>query len=417
MDTNLILLTLLILASAAFSGAEIAFTSLSQAKVRALKNDNLFASKAIFFLKTRPESLLITILIGNNLSNILAAVFATIWGVKVFGNAAVGIVTGGLTFFILVFGEITPKTIAQKYALRFARILAYPLLWFFYILFPVIWLFEKFIHGLMRIFKAKSPIRSMSEEELLALVDIGTTEGIIEKHEKEFITNVLEFTDTTVEEVMTLEKDIDALEINTSIKDAIKFFLTHSHSRIPVYRKNLNNIKGILMVHDVLRLATQPKQYRRLSHIKLNPPILVPKTKAISTLFRQLQAKHQHLAIVVDEYGETVGLVSLEDILEEIVGEIVDEQDKEFKKIKKTGENSWETFGDATIEEIQNNIGVDIDYPEHQNISLLILEQLHRFPHKGEKIAYGNLIIQVKAMGKKKIEKISIVKLQNSENL
>lgn len=411
MDTNLILLLLLILVSSAFSGAEIAFTSLSLAKVRAIKNDKKFASKAIYQLKSHPESLLITILLGNNLANILATVFATIWGIKAFGSAAVGIVTGSLTFFILVFGEITPKTIAQKYAVGFARGLAYPLLWCSYILFPVIWLLEKFIHGLMKVFKAKNPIKSMSEEELLALVDIGTKEGVIEEHEREFIANVLEFTDTTAEEIMTLEKDIESLDINTSIPDAVKFFVEHSHSRIPVYKGNINNVVGILMVHEVLRLASQTNMIKTLADVKLNPAILEPKTKSISKLFRELQIRRQHLAIVVDEHGDTVGLVSLEDILEEIVGEIIDEQDKEFKKIKKIGKNSWEALGEATIEELNEQLDEDIDYPEHQSISLLILEQLHRFPKVGEKIVYGNLIIQVKAMSKKKIETVSIIKL------
>jgi len=416
MDAHLLLLIILIIVSAIFSGTEIAFTALSAAKVLTFKDDHRFASKAIYRLKTHPESLLITILLGNNLANILATVSATIWGMRVFGSAAIGIVSGVLTFVILIFGEITPKTLAQKYAEQFSRITAYPLLWLTFILFPIIWLLEKFIHGLMKLFKAKNPIRSMTEEELLALVDIGTREGVIEEHEQEFISNVLEFTDTTVEEIMTLAKDIEAIDINTSIRDTIQFFVEHTHSRIPVYKKNLNNIIGIITVHDILRLTSKTEPIKTLTELNFNPMVVVPKTKQISKLFKEFQIRRQHLAIVVDEHGNTLGLVTLEDILEEIVGDIADEQDLEIKKIYKIGKDTWEALGEATIERINAELHTKLDYPEHQSISLLILEQLHRFPKLGEKVVYENLIIQIKAMSKKKIEKVLISKLPNNKH-
>jgi CBS domain containing-hemolysin-like protein len=409
MDAHLLLLIILIIVSAIFSGTEIAFTALSAAKVYTFKNDNRFASKAIYRLKTHSESLLITILLGNNLANILATVTATIWGIRVFGSAAIGIISGALTFVILIFGEITPKTLAQKYAEQFSRLTAYPLLWLTFILYPILWLLEKFIYGLMKLFKAKNPIRSMSEEELLALVDIGTKEGVIEEHEQEFISNVLEFTDTKVEEIMTLKKDIESLEINTTIKDAVNFFIEHTHTRLPVYKTNINNIVGIITVHDILRLIyDKTKTINSLAELHFNPVVVVPKTKKISKLFKEFQIRRQHLAIVVDEHGHTLGLVTLEDILEEIVGDIVDEQDREIKKVYKIGKDTWEAFGEATIEQINTVLQTKLNYPEHQTISLLILEQLHRFPKQGEKIVYENLIIQIKEMTKKKIEKVLI---------
>ena len=212
MYLQLLLLIFLIFLSGAFSGAEIALTALSPAKVRAIGKDNKFGSRAIAKLKSNPQRLLITILIGNNLVNILATVLATIWAVGVFGSNAIGIVTGLLTFLILVFGEITPKTFAQKYSERFARALAHPLLWLTKILFPVIWIFEKITQGLISGLKLRESLHSVSEDELLALVDIGAKEGVIEEQEQEMIENVLEFTDTTVEEVMTIKKDIEMLK-------------------------------------------------------------------------------------------------------------------------------------------------------------------------------------------------------------
>lgn len=411
MTSQLLLLIFLIFLSAAFSGAEIALTALSPAKVRAIGKDGKFGSKAIAKLKSRPQRLLITILIGNNLVNILATVIATVWAVRIFGNTAIGIVTGVLTFVILVFGEITPKTFAQKHAERFARSIAYPLLWLTKLLLPIIWIFEKFTQVLISGLKLKGPLHSVSEDELLALVDIGAKEGVIKEQEQELIENVLEFTDTTVEEVMTVKKDMEMLRVNTYIRDAVDFFLTHSHSRIPVYKETMHNMVGIVTVHDILRFLHDPNKDKTLEEFKLKHPIVVPKTKSISKLFHEFQRRRQHLAIIVDERGETVGLVTMEDILEEIVGDIVDEQDREERMIRQIGKNEWEASGEADIDELNEALAVNLNYPEHQTISLLILEKLHRFPKLGEKIVFENLIFQVKEMGKKKIETVHITKL------
>ena len=181
MSSDLVLLIFLIILSGVFSGAEIALTTLSPAKVRAIKDDGKFASKAIVKLKKKPQNLLVTILIGNNVVNILTTVIATLWGVRVFGSNEVGIITGVLTFIILVFGEITPKTLAQKFAEPFSRILAYPLLWLTRLLWPIVWIFEKYISGLMKALKLEKSFHSLSEEELLAMVDISTEEGVIEE--------------------------------------------------------------------------------------------------------------------------------------------------------------------------------------------------------------------------------------------
>ncbi len=413
--TQLLLLVLLIFLSGAFSGAEIALTTLTPAKVKAISKDKKFASRAISKLKSKPQRLLITILIGNNLVNILTTVIATVWAVEAFGNTAIGIVTGILTFLILVFGEIMPKTFAQKYALRFARMIAHPLLWLTKVLYPVIWVFEKFTQGLISGLKLRGPLHSVSEDELLALVDIGAKEGVIEEQEQELIENVLDFSDTTVEEVMTVKKDMEMLKSTSSIDDAVHFFLSHSHSRIPVYNESIHNVIGIVTVHDILRFLHDPNSGKHLPDFKLKHPILVPKTKSISKLFHEFQRRRTHIAIVVDDRGETVGLVTMEDILEEIVGDIVDEHDREEKMVKKIGNNEWEAKGEADIDEVNEALEVELDYPDHATVSLLILEELHRFPKLGEKIVFENLIFQVKEMSKKKIETVVITKVGTTE--
>ena len=355
--------------------------------------------------------MLITILIGNNLVNISATALATIWGINKFGSNAIGIVTGVLTFIILFFGEITPKTIAQKYSVNVACLLSYPLLGLSYLLYPVIFIFNICIHGLMKLFKAKNPIRTMTEEELLAMVDIGTKEGVIEEHEQEFIENVLEFTDTMVEEIMTIEKDAEVMDASTTVEEAAHKFMDFSHTRIPVFRKDLNNIIGIITVHDILRLLQKEEKHKKLEELHYQKTIVVPKTKSISRLFREFQKRRQHIAVVVDEHGDTVGLVTLEDILEEIVGDIADEEDLTDVAVRKIGKNQWEADGDATIEEINESLKTDLSYPGHQTVSLLILEQVQGFPKKGEKIIYENVQLQVIEMGKNRIEKVCITKL------
>lgn len=412
MDSDLVLLIILILLSGAFSGAEIALTTLSPAKVKTLKEDHRFGGKAVYALKQKPERLLITILIANNLVNISATVIATVWGTRVFGESYLGYITGILTLLVLIFGEITPKTFAQKHAVSVSRFMAYPLLWLTYLMFPIIWLLEKFIHSLMKVMKAKSPISSMSEEEILAMVDIGTQEGVIEEHEQELIENVLEFTETTAEEVMTIKSEIDSLDMNTSVRDAAHYFTTHSHSRIPVFKTNMDNVIGILTVHEILKIIhDENSTAKTLKDLKFTHPIVIPKTKSISKLFQEFQKRRQHIAIVVDEHGHTVGLVTMEDILEEIVGDIVDEQDREEDLIQKIGKNEWLADADITIEEINEALAVELDYPEHHSLGLLILEEVQGFPSLGQKIRFQGLELQVKKMSKKKIEEVVISKL------
>ena len=381
-----------------------------------MRGDRKFGSNAIRKLKKKPHDLLVTILIGNNLVNIFATVVATFWGINAFGDNAIGIVTGVLTFVILVFGEITPKTFAQKFAESYSRLIAYPLLLLTYILFPIIWLFDKFIQGLMKLLNVEHPIHTTSEEELLAMVDIGREEGVFEEGEQELIENVLEFSETTVEEIMTIERDIKAIENKTPIKEMVHYFVEHGHSRIPIYKEDINNIVGIMNVHDILRLLHEGLEEQSVEKIQYNPVIVVPKTKSIHQLFKEFQNRRQHIAIVVDERGETIGLVTMEDILEEIVGDIVDEHDKEEKTIFPVGKNEWEMSAETSIEDINEALDIELSYPEHQTIGLLILETLNRFPKQGEKIEYEGLEIQVKVMGKKKIETVVITKLNKHKN-
>lgn len=407
----LILIFTLILLSGVFSGAELALFSLSPAKIRSLIENKKKGAKAVQKLRDNPHDLLITILIGNNLVNILASVLSTVWASRTFGLNALAYVTGGITFLVLVFGEIVPKTFAQKYAELFSRIIAPFILFLGLVLKPLIILFTLITKGIMKIFGVDdSPLKSFTEEELLAMVDIGTEEGELDLDEKELIENVLDFSETTAEEVMTPRPQMDALDEDSTLEEAIKYVSEHSHSRIPVYRETIDNIVGILSVRQILDFWDKKSENTQLKDLNLGEPFIVPKSKLISNLFKDFKIKRTHLAIIVDEHGGVAGLVSLEDILEEIVGDIVDESDIEEVLIKKTGTHTWILSGDAIIEDINKEIGLELNAPEHKNISYLILEENKHIPKPGDIIHLKEVELLVEKISDNKIEIVRLLK-------
>lgn len=404
------ILFLLILLSAIFSGSETALVALTHAKIRAMIRKDKRA-KYVIKLKENPSKLLVTILLGNNLVNIGASVYAAVVFTQLWGSRGIGIAMGVMTFLVLVFGEITPKSFAQKYCLQFSLFVAHFLIVVEFILWPLIWLLEKLIKTLMKIFGIKEKIKSMTEEELKALVSIGAEEGAIEKHEKKLIENVLEFNDITVEEVMTPRARVEALPITTTLRHAGEYILEHIHTRIPVYKDSIDNIVGVITVKEILHHTHKEDLDNTLEQLEdLKKPYVVPQTMRISVLLRELNNKRTHIAIVVDEHGGTAGVVTLEDLLEEIVGDIVDENDIEEEMLTKIDKNTIITNGKTPIYEINEFFGVKLDFPDFKPVSFLILEELHRFPKRGERIAVGGLFFTVTEMKKYKIEKVKVEK-------
>jgi CBS domain containing-hemolysin-like protein len=410
-EGDLLFLVFLIFLSSVFSGGEVAFISLSQAKVKSFSEKKDPVYHIIAKLKKNPQKLLITILIGNNLVNIGASVVSAAYAIRLFGSQSLALVTAILTFLILLFGEIMPKSFAQKHAVSIAKTLAYPFLILEYILWPIIIFFEFIIKLFMKLGGDKK-ITSITEEELIAMVDIGKEEGTIEAHEQTFITNILEFSDTQVEEVMTPRLKIKALEANTSLQDALQFFMEQSHSRIPVYEKNIDNIIGILTIKNILQYINTKNLNKKVKEAELLEPLIVPHSKAIKALFNDFKHKRVHLAIVVDELGQVVGLVTLEDLLEEIVGEIEDEEDIHEVLIKKIDNQTWMVEGKTPIETVEEELKLNFEeiFPIHKPISFIILAVLKRFPKTGEKIELPQVTLIVEQMGKKRIERVKIIK-------
>lgn len=415
MTKDIIILVVLLLLSGYFSGAETALVSLSPATVRDMVQKKKKGAKSVGFLKSQPHKLLITILIGNNLVNIGASVFATLVFKEVFGSAALGIITGALTFFILVFGEIVPKSFAQTHAKTASRLLAPFLVLLFWLFTPLVWIFDLLVKALLRLSGAKSE-SLVTEDELKAFVSIGAEEGTIEKEEQELIENVLEFTDTRVEEIMVPRVDIQALSVDSTLHDVAVFVAEHHHSRVPVYKDSIDNVVGVLTIKTLMGHMHRDEMDHKLSDIDLLEPLKVPNSKKINELFHEFQKRRMHLAIVLDEHGGTGGLITLEDILEEIVGEIVDEFDHEEEvAFIKIGNTEVEANGKALVENINKELEIKIPCPEHKTISYFITEELGRFPKQGEVIEGKGFTVTIDEMKKHTIEKVSVEKVKRKK--
>ena len=339
-------------------------------------------SPSVDYLKNHPQILLITILIGNNIVNILLPVLSTLIFTRLFGDHIIGILTGVLTLILLLFGEIIPKAFAQKHHVRFSLISAPLIYGLSRLLFPLVWLLDR----LLRSFGAHEKINTFSDEELLAFAKIGEEEGGLEEEERERIENVLEFGEQTVQEVMTPRPEMDIIEQQHSLEEAIQFFLERTHSRIPVYEKDVDHIVGILTLKDILQYERSYEKETLIADLPKKMPLMIPMSMPLTDLLQQMKWKRTHMAIVVDEHGSTLGLVTLEDLLEEIVGEIQDETDEEVEPVKKLSDTHYLVQGNAELEEIRALTNFDIAGEESDTIAKVVLDSLGRFPKRGEDI-------------------------------
>jgi len=326
MTDQVLTLLLLIILSGFFSSAETALFSISKTRAVHVSKDGKKTSRLIKKMKTDPHTLLTTILIGNNLVNVAAAALATTLAIKAFPNFAVGIATGGMTFLILVFGEVFPKSIATRNNLLIARIAIYPVYWLSLIFFPVI-KFLNFIPWLTGRIKTPSTI---TEEELITFVEVVEEEGKIKEEEKELIHNIFEFDDTNASEIMTPRADMFVVDADIPLNT--KEIIDSGFSRIPVIKDSIDQVIGILNIKDLFMHIAKGEPQMDARKI-MRTPYFIPENKKLDTLLHQFKNTKNHMAIVVDEHGGVSGLITLEDALEEIVGEIEDETDKDEKHI------------------------------------------------------------------------------------
>lgn len=350
--TGIFLVVLLIL-SGLFSGSEVALLSLSDGKVQAMVDDGLIGASAVKKLKSNPNRMLIIILIGNNLVNIGASVLTTAWASRAFGNEVLGVVTGVLTILILIFGEIFPKVFAQKYADRVARIIAKPLIIIGMLLYPIVILLEKLLSFTMR-FIGEDESGASSLSEIKALVKLASHQGHIEDNIEDIISNSLKFTQIRVKDIMTPKSSVIMVDINSPITTLKSLFLQSSYSRIPVYEGKNYKIRGVINIHQFLK--AENLLLTSINQMDLNSPLYVYENEPISKVLMKLQAQREHMAIVLDRREEFVGITTLENIIEEIVGEIFDETEKNEDFIKVIDKNSFDVKFDCTMFEMRKYI-------------------------------------------------------------
>lgn len=409
MVNQVILLFILLLLSGFFSSAETALFSISKTKARHLAKKKTKSLLLIKRMKDDPHRLLSTILIGNNLVNVGAAALATSVTINMFPNYAVGIATGIMTFLILVFGEVIPKSFATRNNILIARMVIYPTYWFSILCYPVI-IFLNFIPKLTGKIK-KTP--TVTEEELMTFVEVVEEEGEIKEEEKELIHRIFELDDTSTSEIMTPRTDMFVIEANEKL--VLEDILKSGFTRIPVIENDLDHVIGIINIKDLF-LHNVTSGTRIDVRKIMTKPYFVPENKKLDKLLHQFKIRKHHMAIVVDEYGGVSGLITLEDALEEIVGEIVDETDKEEPHIVKQKGKEWRVLGMADIDEVNEIIGMDIpDSKDYDTFSGYVLNTIGRIPIEKEQITIGTYIVTVEEMDGNRVKKYGII--QQSQNL
>ncbi len=415
-----ILLLVCFAASAFFSGSEVALFSLDKKKIKTLFPKSLLIQEYLQNLLDYPRRLLVTILIGNTIVNVTASIISVSLALEIAAsfhfsrNIALTFQIILLTFLILLFSEITPKIWASKNPVTFARLIAIPMHWVDVIIYPIsesITELIKFFVSKLRIDKKKSAIKS---DEIKELATLGLEKGTIEDDEHDLIHSIVGFNTLSVSEIMTPRVDMVAVSSDSEFTEVVNEITKTGRSRIPLYKDDLDDIIGIIYAKDLLPYFKNLELRKNLSLAKIaRKPMFVPKTKMIDDLMHEFQEKKMHIAIVVDEYGGTAGLVSLEDIIEEIIGEIRDEYDKEENLITKIDDNNYFVLGRITIEELKELLDLQINTEEieYDTIAGLVLNYAGQIPKEGYSFEFETYKFTVKEVLNKRIKRILIEKI------
>jgi CBS domain containing-hemolysin-like protein len=400
MAGQIVLLGVLLVLSGFFSSSETALFTISTSKAKHLAKEGGRLSRLILYMKEHPHTLLTTILIGNNLVNIAASSLATAVTINLTASLvsdqalaqAVGIATGIMTFLILVFGEIFPKTVATKNNVMVAKVVIMPIYWLSFVFYPLI----LFLNFIPKIAGRVSSAPHVTEEELITFVEFVHDEGQINPDEKELINNIVKLDDISVSEIMTPSADM--FVIDKSGEPVIERILKSGYTRIPVIEGDIDHVVGIVNIKDLFREYMTSPRGPGIEGI-MREPYFVPENKKLDQLLNQFKKRKDHAAIAVDEYGEVSGIVTLEDVLEAIVGDIVDETDIVKPPVVKIRNREWLVLGAADVATVNAKLHMDIpESPDYETFSGYILEQIGRIPREKEQIIIDKYIITVKEM-------------------
>ena len=404
---QLVIVIILLSASAFFSSAETALMTSNKLKMRNLAENGDKRAAKVLKVTENTDKMLSAILIGNNIVNLTASSISTTLTLKIFGSKLVGIATGILTFLILVFGEITPKNVASKNAEDMALAYIGVISFLVTLLTPVIFIVNTVAKFVISIFnKNGDDNNAVTEEELRAMVEYSHEEGVIENEEKKMIVNVVDFGDTVAGDIMMPRVDMVMVDEKSSYEEILQVFREERYTRIPVYEETPDNVIGILNVKDFLLI--EDKENFVMKEL-LREPLYTYEYKKTSALMMDMRKTGANIVIVLDEYGITAGLITLEDMLEEIVGEIRDEFDAdEDEGITKVSDLEYLIDGSTNLDDINDRIGLSLSSEEYESIGGLIMEKLGRLPVEGEIINFDNIVLTVKKMDHARIEKVCL---------
>lgn len=408
---ELVALAALIGLSGFFSGLEVALVGVRKSTVVKLYHDNVKGSHALYKLKHNPGWMMASVNLGNNLVNVGSSAFATSIAIRLFGSDGLGIAVGVMTFLILVFGEITPKTYCNANAAKISLRCAGILLVFSYAFYPVVKGLEAITKGIVKVTGSSYLPPPLTEEDIRGVIDEGMRDKAIEREERDLVRGALKFDDTVVRTVMIHRNKMFSLPAGMMLFEALPLINHSGHSRIPIYRANKDDIVGFVHVRDVLKELEKDDKMIPLQKIS-REPVFVSQEKMVSALLKEMKGRKTHMAIVVDEYGGVEGLVTLEDLLEEIVGEIEDETDRVIVDYQKVDDNTIITTGDIDINKINNFFKTQIPLgDDYASLSGLLHEKLHDIPQEGDKVEIGPLRIIVEKVERNRPEKVRIEKI------
>lgn len=412
---QLIFLILLLLLSAFFSSAETAFTTASRIRMRTLSENGNKQAARVLKITDDMHKMLSAILIGNNVVNLSAASISTTLAIKLFGSMGAGIATGILTVLILIFGEISPKTLATIHADRIALTYSALIYGLMYVLTPVIIVINQLSIGFLKLLRVDPNAQkaAMTEEEFKTIVDVGHETGVLENSEHEMINNMFDFGDSQAKEIMIPRIDMTFVKSDSAYEELIEIFKEVKFTRFPVYEDTTDNVTGIINMKDLL-LCQDKEQFQ--IHDWIRKPFFTYEQKNISELFLEMQKNSINIAIVLDEYGVTAGMITLEDLLEEIVGEIRDEYDAdEVDSIRAISPDEYIAEGAAKLDDINDAFGLKLESDDYDSIAGHIINRLEHLPHMGESIQEENVVFTVKSISKNRIDTVHIRLLPKEE--
>lgn len=429
---NIIILIILVLVNAFFAGSEIALISLNKNKIRSQMEEGNKKSKILYKLIEIPTRLLSMIQVGVTLSGFLNSalasdVFADVLvefmvgaGIPMTRSIAMVIITLLLTIVTLIFGELVPKRIAMNSPEKFSNAIAYPLYIIYRAVVPLVHALSFLTNLVLRLIgiDPDKNENQVTEEEIRLMVATSSEEGEIDDSEKEMIDNIFEFNDTVVEDVMTHRVDVEALDIDTSYEEVLKYFETAKYTRIPIFEKTLDDVVGILHAKDVLSCISRMKDISEFSLKEIiRKPVFVPDSKMIDQLFYELKAEKTHIAIVIDEYGGTAGIVTMEDLIEEIVGEVFDEYDDIPVGYRKIGEGQYLMDGSLELDEVEKILDIDLPVDEYDTLNGFIVSKLGRLPDEDDRSSVEDegYRFRILKVDEKVIEQVKVEKLEEKE--